>query len=161
MLNCLEKNPFLASKRFCLSNKTASFFFGGFCCRHSIINHFFISGFSIEQNIILAFFFNLSGWIWLAVSYMRIKWCRLLLFWRTLQNCTAKSVSSSLGGIYKSDCVQYWKFISGSAEGHVALYKHDSLEKKRNSNTKSTIIERLSCCVAWSILLTAQHCLYL
>lgn len=41
-----------------------------------------------------------------------------------------KRLLLSLGGIYKSDCVQYWKFISGSAEGRVALYKHDSLEKK-------------------------------
>ena len=45
------------------------------------------------------------------------------------------------GSIFQSGCPQHWKFISGYAEGHDILYKHDSLEKKPTAMSQHLLKE--------------------
>lgn len=51
---------------------------------------------------------------------------------------------SPLGSIFQSGCPRRRKFISGYAEGHDMLYKHDSLGGKKADRCESTVIERVA-----------------
>lgn len=63
---------------------------------------------------------------------------------------------SPLGSIFQSGCPRHRKFISGYAEGHDMLYKHDSLGGKK-SRPLRVGYWKSRCCVAWSIFIDALY----
>lgn len=127
-----------------LANNEVSFFFR-LCCRHSIMRRLFNRGLceasALMQHIhpplhwrkcshfcVLAvcFFINLL-WIQVTVPYIKTKQCWLVSLSRPFTLLSLVSFNMSpLGSLFQCGRPQHRKFISGYAEGHGMLYKHDS-----------------------------------